>query len=89
MMVSCRWALFYISEGTIEGLSCGCAPSFLQGFFQRVNEALSLSVGPWVIWGDRDMIDQEGLTKILKVTARKLGPIVRHETINYPGKQIA
>ena len=68
----------------LQGFFCGCAPSFIQGSFQRVNKALGLSVGPRVIWGDRDMIDLEGHTKILKIAGRKLCPIDSHWTINYP-----
>ena len=73
----------YLKE-ILLGFSCWCAPSFLQGSFQGIHEVFSLSVGPWVIWSDRDIIDLEGSTKILKVTGRKLCPIVGHKTINDP-----
>ena len=53
----------------------GLSPSFIQGCYLRINEAFRLSVGILVIWGDRDMVDLEGHTKILKFG---------HETINYP-----
>ena len=49
--------------------------SQLSSVYQRSARAVCW---PWVIWGDRDMIDLQGHTKILKVAGRKLCPIIGH-----------